>query len=141
MTRPAHRLVWSPAFQVVHILFSGLCYRHCPNRFSVSPRMLALTVLRSYGPVPVPHAAPGSTRYLPTRLLTKTADDPYPLLVLPLRVTPVQVRARFPSAGPVAAMPATRRKAVTPTATAPTTEKMICQVSDGIMCLTIPSVA
>jgi len=34
----------------VHILFSGLCYRHCPNRFSVSPRMLALTVLRSYGP-------------------------------------------------------------------------------------------
>ena len=50
MTRPAHRLVWSPAFQVVHILFSGLCYRHCPNRFSVSPRMLALNVLRSYGP-------------------------------------------------------------------------------------------
>ena len=30
---------------------------------------------------------------------------------------------------------------VTPTATAPTTEKMICHVSDGIMCLTIPSVA
>nr|WP_299363745.1 hypothetical protein [uncultured Paracoccus sp.] len=30
-------------------------------------------------------------------------------------------------------MPATRRNAVTPTATAPTTEKMSCHVSDGIV--------
>ena len=50
-------------------------------------------------------------------------------------------RAMLPLDGGVAAMAATLRNAVIPTATAPMTEKMICQVSDGMVCLTIPCVA
>lgn len=53
-----------------------------------------------------------------------------------------QVRARSRPDGPVAAaIPAIRTKAVMPTATAPMTEKMICQVSDGMVCFTRPCVA
>ena len=44
-------------------------------------------------------------------------------------------------AGPVAAIPATRANAVTPTEIAPIIEKAICQVSDGMVCFTMPWVA
>ena len=110
------------------------------HRVLVSPQMLALTVLRSYGP----RLCLMLIRCLPVIypiLLTKMAEYPNLRLVLHQRITEVQVRAKPPSAWSVAAMPATRRKAVTPTATAPITEKISCHVSDGIMCLTIPSVA
>ena len=43
--------------------------------------------------------------------------------------------------GPVAAMPATRANAVTPTAAAPMTENTSCQVSYGMVCFTMPCVA
>ena len=44
--------------------------------------------------------------------------------------------------GPLAvAIPATRTKAVMPTAMVPTTENVICQASDGIRCFTMPWVA
>lgn len=53
-----------------------------------------------------------------------------------------QVRARSRADGPVAAaIPAIRTKAVMPTATAPMTEKMICQVSEGMVCFTMPCAA
>lgn len=113
-----------------------------PTGFQFIARMLARTAQRpSGGPRLCLTCRSGAYPLFPAILLTKLTDDPHPLPVLPPRIIAVQVRTRFPSAGPVAAMPATRRKAVTPTATAPMTEKMSCQVSDGIMCLTIPSVA
>ena len=42
---------------------------------------------------------------------------------------------------PGAAIDVTRTKAVMPTAIAPMTEKTSCQVSDGMMCFTMPCVA
>ena len=45
----------------------------------------------------------------------------------------------FPTTGP--AIDVTRTKAVIPTAIAPMTEKTSCQVSDGMMCFTMPCVA
>ena len=51
-------------------------------------------------------------------------------------------RARRPARiGPGAAIVVIRTKAVTPTAIAPMTEKTICQVSDGMVCFTMPWVA
>ncbi len=47
-------------------------------------------------------------------------------------------RATVPLDGGDATMPTTLRNAVIPTAMAPTTEKMTCQVSDGMVCLTMP---
>ncbi len=44
-------------------------------------------------------------------------------------------------AGSGAAIAAIRRNAAMPTAIAPTTEKAICQVSDGMACFTMPWVA
>jgi len=55
--------------------------------------------------------------------------------------TSCQTRARSRPAGPSAAMPAMRMKAVMPIAIAPMTENTICQVSDGMRCLTMPWVA
>ena len=52
-----------------------------------------------------------------------------------------QARARFWLDGPVAAIPATRANAATPTAIAPMTENMSCQVSEGMVCFTMPWVA
>ena len=43
--------------------------------------------------------------------------------------------------GPGPAIDVTRTKAVIPTAIAPMTEKTSCQVSDGMMCFTMPCVA
>ena len=43
--------------------------------------------------------------------------------------------------GPGAAIAATRTNAVTPTAIPPTTEKMICHMSEGMVCFTMPWVA
>ena len=52
-----------------------------------------------------------------------------------------QAPAGLRPTGPSAAMPVTRANAVTPTATAPMTENTNCQVSDGIVCFTMPCVA
>lgn len=53
----------------------------------------------------------------------------------------VQMPAGVCPAGPGGAMDVTRTNAVMPTATAPITEKTVCQVSDGMRCLTMPWVA
>lgn len=53
----------------------------------------------------------------------------------------VQMLAGVCPAGPGGAMEVTRTKAVIPTATALITEKTVCQVSDGMRCLTMPWVA
>lgn len=145
MTRQVTPAVLSPRhLRPCASLFSARSTGIAPNRVLVSPQTLAdtlaLTVLRSHGP----RLCLILIRCLPVIypiLLTKMAEYPNLRLFLHQWITAVQVRARFPSAGPAAAMPATRRNAVTPTAIAPITEKMSCHVSDGIMCFTIPSVA
>ena len=53
----------------------------------------------------------------------------------------IQMLAGVCPAGPGGALKVTRTKAVIPTATAPITEKTVCQVSDGMRCLTMPWVA
>ncbi len=53
----------------------------------------------------------------------------------------LQLRTRLPPASPGAAKPATRRKAVMPTATAPMMAKTTCQASDGIRSRVIPKAA
>ena len=52
-----------------------------------------------------------------------------------------QAPAGLRPTGPSAAMPVTRANAVMPTATAPMTENTNCQVSDGMVCFTMPCVA
>lgn len=49
-----------------------------------------------------------------------------------------QARASLWPGGTAAAIAATRMKAVAPTATAPMIENTICQVSEGMVCFTMP---
>lgn len=53
----------------------------------------------------------------------------------------IQMLAGVCLAGPGGSIEVTRTNAVMPTATAPITEKTVCQVSDGMRCLTMPWVA
>lgn len=53
----------------------------------------------------------------------------------------IQMLAGVCPAGPGGVIEVTRTNAVMPTATAPITEKTVCQVSDGMRCLTMPWVA
>ena len=62
-------------------------------------------------------------------------------LVLPTMTAGSQARAMPWLDGLAAAIPATRMNAVTPTAIAPMTENTTCQVSDGMVCFTMPCVA
>lgn len=59
----------------------------------------------------------------------------------PICLPGLQPRTRLPPASPGAAMPASRRKAVMPTATAPMIAKTTCQASDGIRSRVIPNTA
>ena len=72
--------------------------------------------------------------------LTMTLAQRSPFLVLPTVNGHRQARAGPWPEGAAAANPATRMNAVAPTATAPTIENMICQVSDGMACFTTPCV-
>ncbi len=104
---PAYRI---PVFQAMRISLPGLFYRHCPHPDLVSRQTLALTVLRSPGP----RLCLRLIRCLQLSaaiFMTKMEDDPHPR---PFAINGL-LRfkwARFPSGDPVAAMPATGRKAV-----------------------------
>lgn len=105
MTRPVTPAFLSPRhLRPCASLFPARSTGIAPShRVLVSPQMLALTVLRSYGP----RLCLMLIRCLPVIypiLLTKMAEYPNLRLVLHQRITEVQVRAKPPSAWSVAAM-------------------------------------
>lgn len=105
----------------------GLSRKQGPAKVALYPRPLP-----GPGVVPRPYvsnpAASGAWAVAPTG--HRNGDDAG------------QVRARSRPDGPVAAaIPAIRTKAVMPTAAAPITEKMVCQVSEGMVYFTMPCVA
>ncbi len=98
------------------------------GRFRWDDRAAALSVIRGPSPASPPHQADADGVVSP--LLSRRC---------PLRNC--QAPAGLRPTGPAAAMPVTRANAVTPTATAPMTENTNCQVSDGMVCFTMPCVA
>ncbi len=82
-----------------------------------------------------PHADPCA---MAIRKPVTNGDAAHPVRCNATDSLPLQARAVVSVERSVAAIPTTRRKAVTPTAIAPMTEKTICHVSDGMVCFTMP---
>ncbi len=92
------------------------------------------------------HCYPGTPSRGSTRSAFATPASPTettlaqtsPCLVLANSDGNRQARASLWPRGTVDAIPATRMNAVAPTATAPMIEKTTCQISDGMVCCTMP---